>query len=159
MRDGEDNMTVETTDDNIHIELDFAVPPMRAWTMLTEQQHIAAWWGEHVQLQARPGGTLRETWSDGARQVITSGQVTRCDPPAALELSWADDDWPGETRVAFHLAGHGDGTRLVLDHSGWGVHPADRRSDLIGAHASGWSQYLARLAEYATEVRPSEREA
>jgi uncharacterized protein YndB with AHSA1/START domain len=152
-------MKVETTDDAIHIEVDLSAPPMRAWTALTEEQHIANWWGDHVDLRARPGGGLRETWSDGARRVITSGRVTRCEPPSALELTWADDDWPGETRVAFHLSEHGGGTRLVLDHSGWGVHPAGRRRDLIGAHSRGWSQSLARLAEYVTDVRPSERGA
>jgi uncharacterized protein YndB with AHSA1/START domain len=152
-------MKVETTDGSIHIEVDLAVPPMRAWTVLTERQHIANWWGEHVNLQARPGGTLRETWTDGARRVVTAGLVTRCEPPSALELTWADDDWPGETRVAFHLAARGDRTRLVLDHAGWEMHPADRRSELIDAHASGWSRYLVRLAEYATQGRPSERDA
>jgi uncharacterized protein YndB with AHSA1/START domain len=152
----EDAVKVETTDGSIHMEVALAVPPMRAWAVLTERQHIANWWGDHVNLQARPGGTLRETWSDGGRQVVTSGHVTCCDPPSALELTWADDDWPGETRVAFHLAEHNAGTRLVLDHSGWGVHPVDRRSELIGAHCSAWARYLARPAEYAAEGPLSE---
>ncbi len=144
-------MKVEITGDSIRIEVDLSVPPVRAWTLLTERQHVANWWGGHVELQARLGGKLVETWSDGGREVITSGEVTRCDPPRALEMTWADHDWPGDTRVGFHLSEHAAGTRLVLDHSGWGVHPAGEQQRLIDAHAGGWSQSLARLADYAAE--------
>jgi activator of Hsp90 ATPase-like protein len=73
-------------------------------------------------------------------------------------MTWADDAWPADTRVGFRLSEYGDKTRLVLDHSGWSVHPAGEREALIAAHARGWSRYLARLAEYAAEVGPSERE-
>ena len=142
-------MRVESTGDSIRIEVDLPVPPARAWALLTERQHVANWWGGHVELQARPGGKLVERWSDGGREVITSGDVTRCEPPRALEMTWADHDWPGDTRVSLHLSGHDAGTRLVLDHSGWGVHPVDERQRLIDAHAGGWSQSLARLADYA----------
>ena len=148
----QDSMLVETTADSIHIEVDLPVPPTRAWALLTEQRHIASWWGEHVDLEARPGGKLSETWSDGRRTVITAGDVTRCDPPLALEMTWADDAWPADTNVAFRLSASGGGTRLVLDHAGWSVHPVGERQKLIDTHAGGWSGYLARLAEYAAET-------
>jgi uncharacterized protein YndB with AHSA1/START domain len=150
---------VATTDQSIHIQIDLPVRPMEAWRLVTEKRHIANWWGEHVDLKARPGGTLVERWSDGRRTVITLGHVTRCDPPHALELTWADDDWPGHTAVGFHLSAYGGGTRLALDHSGWGVHPAGERKSLIDAHAGGWSRYLARLADYAADRGPSRRRA
>jgi uncharacterized protein YndB with AHSA1/START domain len=145
-------MLVEITADNIHIEVDLPVPPTRAWALLTEQRHIAKCWGEHVDLEARPGGKLSETWSDGRRTVTTAGDVTRYDPPIALEMTWADDDWPADTSVGFRLSQRGEGTRLVLDHAGWRVHPVGERQKLIDTHAAGWSRYLARLAEYAAEA-------
>jgi uncharacterized protein YndB with AHSA1/START domain len=147
-------MITVTRGERIRAEVHLPVPPRQAWALLTEQQHVANWWGNHVDLQARAGGTLVERWSDGGRTVITSGKVTRCDPPFALELTWADSDWPAETQVAFHLFEDGDGTRLVLDHSGWSVHPAGERRKLLEAHAAGWSRHLERLAEYAAESRP-----
>ncbi len=145
-------MKIGTMEDVVRIVVDLPVPPKQAWALLTEKPHTANWWGDHVDLQPRSGGGFLEKWSDGTREVITSGEVTRCDPPFALEMTWADDDWPADTRVTFHLSEHGDGTRLVLDHSGWSVHSPSRREKLICGHAHGWSQHLARLAEYATEV-------
>ena len=147
-------MKIETTEDVVSIVVDLPVPPEQAWALLTERSHTANWWGAHVDLQPRTGGAFLEKWSDGAREVITSGEVTRCDPPFALELTWADHDWPADTRVTFFLSGHGDRTRLALDHSGWGGHPPGGREELIRGHAHGWSLHLARLAEYATEVGP-----
>lgn len=148
----EGRMNVETTNEAIHITVDLPVPPTQAWALLTEKSHIAKWWGEHVDLDARTGGKLLEVWADSGRKVITTGEVTRCDPPRALEMTWADDDWPGHTMVAIRLSEHGEGTHLVLDHAGWSVHPASTRQGLIDGHARGWSQSLARLAEYATEA-------
>jgi uncharacterized protein YndB with AHSA1/START domain len=150
---------IETTGDVIRIPVDLPVPPGQAWALLTEKPHIVNWWGDHVDLQARSGGGLLETWFDSGREVITSGRVTRCDPPFVLEMTWADDDWPGETRVAFHLSGNGSGTRLVLDHSGWSVHPPNKWGRLIQDHARGWSEHLVRLAGYAVEVGSQRRES
>ena len=65
----------------------------------------------------------------------------------------ADDDWPGDTTVAFHLTAGRDGTHLVLTHAGWSVHAADQRHPLIAAHARGWAAHLTRLAAYATAAR------
>jgi uncharacterized protein YndB with AHSA1/START domain len=149
-------MEAETTGDVVRIAVDLGVPPEQAWALLTLKPHIANWWGDHVELQARLGGRLVETWSAGGRKVVTSGEVTRCDPPSALEMSWADDDWPGYTRVAFRLHGNVYGTRLVLEHSGWSVHPASRREEMIEGHAQGWFRHLSRLARYATEIRERE---
>jgi uncharacterized protein YndB with AHSA1/START domain len=146
-------MKIETTDDVIRIEVDLAVPLRRAWVLLTQEAHIARWWGDHVSLQARPGDAFRETWSDGVREVVTAGEVTRCEPPIALELTWADDDWPDETTVVFHLSENRDGTRVVLTHSGWRIHPTDTRQAMIDGHVRGWSDHLASLAAYVAEER------
>lgn len=139
-------MGIEASRDVIRITVDLSGSPKQAWPLLAEKPRIATWWGDHVDLQARSGGKLLETWSDGSREVITSDKVTRCDPPFPLEMTWTDDDWPGDTRVAFHLAERGGCTRLVLDHSGWSVHPASEWQALIEGHARGWSQYLILLA-------------
>lgn len=142
-------MKTESTSDRIRIEVVLAVPPRRAWSLLTQQEHLASWWGEHVHLDAKVGGRFVERWSDGGRHVVTSGTVLRCEPSAALELTWMDDDWPGETKVAFRLRERGWGTSITFEHSGWDVHPESSRSALLQAHASGWSHYLAALVEYA----------
>lgn len=142
-------MQVDVAAESIRIAVGVGCPPEEIWPLLTESRHIRSWWGGHVSLDARHGGALREVWSDGAREVVTSGTVRRFDPPRLLVMSWADDDWPGETEVSFALE-EGDGrTELVLVHSGWDIHPLETRRDLMEAHAQGWGGHLERLARYA----------
>jgi uncharacterized protein YndB with AHSA1/START domain len=149
-------MKVQTTEDAIRIELRLPVSQKEAWNLLTERRHVAQWWGEHVTLEAKPGGRFVERWSDGGRKVVTSGEVTQYRPPSTFEMTWADDGWPAATTVAFHLTASGNATRLVLEHSGWHLHPDRTRRSLIDAHAAGWSQYMEALADHAREHSDAE---
>lgn len=142
-------MRVDTAGNRIEIAVILAAPREDAWQLLTEPRHIRAWWGGHVSLDPRPAGALREVWSDGARDVVTAGLVRRILPPRLLAMSWADDDWPGETEVSFALTEKDAATELVLVHSGWDIHPQEKRKGLIEAHAQGWAGHLQRLTRYA----------
>ena len=119
-------------------------PPETVWRLLV---HPQAWWGEHVSLDARVGGQFRETWADDrGRITVTSGTVGRCEPPALLELSWRDDDWPASTTVRFTLVAQAAGTDLRLVHEGWDRLPAAGRTALLQAHEAGWNHHLDNLA-------------
>lgn len=139
-------MKIRTDQNRIQIETLLSVTRERAWELITHQAHIEQWWGDHVSLEAKAGGRFREVWFDGDKQVITSGNITQYKPPETLHLSWADEDWPGETRVIFTLA---ENPLLMFEHTGWEIHPENKRRKLIKAHADGWSKYLNHLVEYA----------
>lgn len=144
---------MKTNNNNICIEITLPVPKQKVWRFLTQESHIIKWWGDHVSLEARPGGSFREEWFDGEKQVVTSGQIIRFYPPSELKMTWADDDWSGETITAFYLSEIRDGTRLMFEHSGWEMHPAGKRENLIEAHAAGWRRYLEQFVDYATANR------
>ena len=83
----------------VELDIAIAVPPARVWACLTDPAAVRVWFGPHMALDARPGGSFREVWRDGVREVVTAGRVLDFDPPSRLVLSWADADWPAETRV------------------------------------------------------------
>lgn len=142
-------MKIKTDQTKIQIETLLFVTPDRAWELITRQVHIEKWWGDHVSLEAKTGGRFREVWFAGGKQVITSGNITLYKPPETLHLGWADEDWPGETRVIFTFAENPAGSLLMFEHTGWEIHPENKRQKLLKAHADGWSKYLNQLAEYA----------
>lgn len=146
------HMNIKTDQNRIQIETLLSVTREKAWELLTHQAHIEKWWGDHVSLEARSGGRFHEVWLDGERRVITSGKITAFNPPSELKMTWADDDWSDDTAVAFSLHEDSGGTMLVLEHSGWDIHPAGKRKNLIEAHMKGWSRYLHRFAAYTTET-------
>jgi uncharacterized protein YndB with AHSA1/START domain len=167
----DDRMIVETTADRVRLEVGHRLPPMQAWPLRTEKQHIANRWGAHVDLQARPGSKLLERWSAGGLEVLTSGVVTRCDPAVVLEMTWADDEQPADTRLGFRVSEHRDSTRHVLDHSGWSVQPVDgsgtwrvspatqQRSgrasgSMAGIRAQSWSEVAGVLVTREPDATP-----
>lgn len=142
-------MLIKTDQNRIQFKTLLSVIRVKAWELITHQAHIEKWWGDHVSLEAKAGGRLQEVWFDGDKQIITSGNITQYKPPETLHLSWADEDWPGETNVIFTIAENHAGTLLIFEHTGWEIHPENKRQELIKAHAGGWSKYLSQLAEYA----------
>ena len=143
-------MRVETTDDRLLVETELAVPVEQVWAALTSPAAIADWWGDHVRFAPEVGGELREQWTDASgRDIVTTGVVTRWDPPRSLEMTWADDDWPSETQVLFTLKERdGDRSILRLEHRGWQALPAERRRRLIDEHAAGWRRHMESLDAY-----------
>jgi uncharacterized protein YndB with AHSA1/START domain len=143
-------MKVGTTADRIVIEYDFAKPREQVWAALTSPGSISVWWGDNVSLMPKVGGAFREEWkNDAGRTVVTSGFVSRYEPPEMLELSWADDDWPNATHVALILEPLGEAkTLLRLEHRGWSGLPAEKRQPLIEKHAAGWHHHLRDLEAY-----------
>jgi uncharacterized protein YndB with AHSA1/START domain len=137
---------------SLRVSVDLRPPPPKAWALLTEAQHISVWWSEHVQLKPEADGRFRDLHQAGEGWSLTVGRITRFDPPSILEMTWAEDSWPGDTRLAIHLAGSSSGTALVLTHTGWDAHPAAARAKLIEAYAKSWTEKLGLLAAYAADA-------
>jgi uncharacterized protein YndB with AHSA1/START domain len=131
------------------------VPPERTFAVFVDE--LGAWWplgafsvGGETSTAAftrdADGRATRlvETLADGT--VTDWGRVTRWDPPHAVAFTWH----PGEradaaTDVEVTFAPAGEGTDVVLTHSGWSA-----RSDGGGArerYEGGWDLVLAPFAD------------
>lgn len=143
---------VKTGPGSLRVAVDLIPPPPGVWLLLTEAAHIAVWWSADVKLMPVVDGRLRDLHRSGDSFALTVGRVTRCEAPSILEMTWAEDTWPGATRLAFHLGGKGSGTSLVLMHDGWDTLPAAARPRLIDSYAQSWSEKLGLLAAYAADA-------
>lgn len=140
---------VEVSEHSIQIQLELPVPTEQVRTLLTEQKHIDQWWG-NVRLEPN-AHKFTEVWFNSNRKVITSGTITRYDPPNVLALTWADNDWSNDTRVEFRLSEQTKRTRLVLTHSQWQAFSKTERLKLLADHAEGWTQNLETFVKYAVK--------
>ena len=143
---------VTVSDKIIRLKTDLPVVPARVWDVLTGARHIEAWWGRHVALTPRAGGgvLIRADGSDRGRDI--RGRVLRWSPPSALELALSDEAWASQTRVNIRLESTGDGTRLLLDHTGWDGHDDTARHQIMAAWDRDWTSRLARLRAYITRT-------
>lgn len=74
----------------------------RLFAALTEPQALRRWFAEYVEIQPRPGGTLRfwgkHTYGTPQREQA-SQQLLRYEPPHALAYTWTLHDRPSEVTL------------------------------------------------------------
>ena len=122
-----------TADDRptVRVERRYPHPVDKVWRAVTTREHLAAWFPSPVELELRPGGTMRFD-PDAVGVEHTSGSVEIVDPPHLLAFTW------GKDRMTFELSPDGDGTRFVLTHA------FDDRA-AAASFATGWEICLAGL--------------
>jgi len=119
----------------------------RIWTLLTESEHVAAWFGhpdKQYAIAPYEGGTIRLA-DDHIR-----GIVTQWKPPRRLTYTWnvyapgaTESPYP-ESYVTFELDAEGDEVRLMLTH-----HPVLQRFD--AQTMMGWHSFLDLLESLARD--------
>ena len=139
----------------------------RAFDLFTE--HMGAWWpvdlysravsefaDENVacvrlEFQARAGGSIVEHLSDG--RALPWAEVTAWDPPHRVVLAWRPHSRPEPpTEIEVRFSEQGDGTRVEIDHRGWGGLSAGFREGLHDVYVRGWPTTLERFAASAAGV-------
>ena len=126
-----DSPRFTTTDrPTVRVERLYPHPVDKVWRAVTSVEHLSQWFPTAVELELRPGGTVR--FPAFAGQAAASGAVELVEPPRRLAFSWATD------RVVFELTPEGDGTRFALTHT------FDDRAG-AASRASGWEGCLAGL--------------
>jgi len=119
MRYGGNHMVAEP----IRRQVTLDAPPDQVWEAITTEQHLQAWFGAGVELDARPGAPITVRWPDGSR---SRGLVERVEPPHRFVFRWRSMSGVGltlqvgaPTRVEFALEPVDEGTRTrvtVTEH-------------------------------------------
>ncbi|HXZ64815.1 MAG TPA: SRPBCC domain-containing protein [Streptosporangiaceae bacterium] len=125
----------------------------RVWAVLTEADHVARWFGDSAEIDARPGGRARFGWTgEGVYRAI----VEEVAEPSAFSFRWAQD--PGSepkegtgTMVEFTLTEVPVGTLLRVVETGFaGLHVSEaEQAKAAEKNRRGWAVELAQLKEYA----------
>ena len=144
--------------DSIEREVAIAAPVERVWALLTQAEHLAAWFGDAgAEIDLRPGGAMTISWD---KHGTALARVERVDPPRAFAFRWGTDAGvppdPGtSTLVEFTLTPADDGgTRVHVRESGFaGLHGGDAdRARRAAENTEGWEIELGHLADLAQRV-------
>ncbi len=139
--------------DWIEREIIIDASPDRVWTVLTEAEPVAGWFGDSAEIDLRPGRkAVFGRTGDGDFWAV----VERVAAPTALSYRWARDAGtePGEgasTLVEFTLTEIPVGTLLRVVESGIdSLNLSPEAQIKVAAETSqGWTEGLAQLKEYA----------
>ena len=125
--------------------IDIDAPPEVVFAHLVTPEGMLAWMGQHVELDATPGGVFAVDIDGNPIR----GEYLEVDPPHAVAISWGvlgNELLPaGSSRVEFRLTPIATGTRLDLTHTGL---PTELQAD----HVTGWAHHLSLLALAATST-------
>jgi uncharacterized protein YndB with AHSA1/START domain len=141
-------------DDGFHVERRVEAELATVWECLLDARQ---WLNAELEWEARPGGRMREPWTDDdGIPHLTEADVIAFHPPYGLVLAWRDQDWPFDTIVSIRLDEEGGRCRVSIDHEGWANAPADLRERMVSQHRTGWALHLEALAALA-EARAGRR--
>lgn len=132
-------------------------PIETVWRVLTEPQHLRAWFAQDVDLDFRPGWPGTIDFVDGDHIAKVAIVMEAVEPPHRLAYRWEfpeGETAPREgnsTLVEFLLSTEGTSTRLRVLESGLGAMPwtEDHRAAFVADHTGGWTELLGNLERYA----------
>lgn len=139
----QDTFTVRRT---IHI----AASAEKVWRAVTEPEHISRWFGHTVLLGTGVGAHGTVAWPNEDAIPI---RVEAMDRPRMISYRWCNDeasealprelDTERSTVFTFTLEPQGDGTRLTVVETGFGMTLDPARN--LESHRLGWDEQLDRL--------------
>jgi uncharacterized protein YndB with AHSA1/START domain len=126
------------------------------WGVVTEAEHVGAWFGDSAEIDLRPGGEATLTWE---KYGSFRARVEKVEPPNFFSFRWSR---PADTEVAsgnstlveFSLSEEGDGTRLRVVESGFPQLEGtdDEKANYAAENTEGWEAELNDLREYASKL-------
>ena len=122
----------------IRQEVEFKASPQRVYEALTDAKHFSAFTGLPAEIDREAGGAFNCFGGQIA------GRILDLVPSRRFVQAWRASMWPDGvfSIVRFQLEGKGEGTRLILEHSGF---PEENRTHLDG----GWPKmYWEPLKKY-----------
>ena len=136
--------------DTIEREIVIAAPPERVYAIVTQPEHMGAWFGDAG--AERDGDTIKMRWAEHGEAEL---RVIRSEPPTGFAYRWdANVAGIGDTLVEFTLATEGDRTRVTVVESGWTKlrTSAEEQARLREGNVGGWKHELGDLEHYAQTV-------
>jgi uncharacterized protein YndB with AHSA1/START domain len=138
----------------IHVE----AAPEVVYEVISTPEHVRGWWPDEAEFEPEPGATGVVSWGDRSspEAKVVPLTVMEADPPRRFSFRWVYDEGEAATPansllVTLELVPSGAGTLLRFTEAGF------REKGLEGAvleeqyrnHATGWDNFLPRLATYA----------
>jgi uncharacterized protein YndB with AHSA1/START domain len=145
---------------SIERELHIDASPEVVFDVVSQPEHLRAWWPDEADFSSAPGGTGRIGFGQSS-EGVTWEQFTVVDVarPRVFSFRWTHEQGQAAERgnsflVSFELTPAGNGTLLRMTESGFRERGWDEAkvAAAYADHATGWDHYLPRLPVYAAKV-------
>jgi activator of HSP90 ATPase len=131
----------QSSSTSIHQEIDYKASPQQIYDALLDSKQFAAFTGLPAEIHREVGGAF--TCFEGQ----IAGRNVELIPDKRIVQAWRSNSWPAGTYsiAKFELTEQGQGTRVVMDHTGF---PEGSKESL----EAGWkSHYWGPLQKYLAQ--------
>lgn len=136
--------------DRIERTVGIARAPEVVWNAITTAEGLGSWFGDHAEIDLRPGGAGRLVWT--ADGVDAELRVEHVEPPRVFGFTWplygVPDGDPRRSYVEFTLEPDGNGTRVTVVETGFAQLPPELHGPAHCGNVDGWRRELGELVEY-----------
>jgi uncharacterized protein YndB with AHSA1/START domain len=146
--------------DEIEREILIDAPPSVVWAIVTEAQHLAAWFSDEAEIDLRSGGRMLLRWREHGTY---EGRVEIVDAPRVFAFRWqtrqGEFSETNSTLVVMTLEAEEAGTRLRVVESGFATlpWPDDARAVYADENSRGWRTELDELRDHVAQVVAADR--
>ena len=119
----------------------YNAPPARVWQAITDPAQMRQWYFDVSDFRAEVGFTFEFTGESDDCSYLHVCEVTAVVPGKKITYSWSYPDHPGISFVTWELFEEGNGTRLVLTHSGLETFPP-HKDFARSSFTEGWTYFL-----------------
>ena len=166
------------SDDNVTVSTRLSVDPATAFEVFTDE--VDVWWRRGprfrtghdrksvMRFEPGVGGRLLEIFDEASQDAFEFGRVRVWEPGARLVFDFRAQNFaPGQTtEVEIRFEPDAGGTRVTLEHRGWGRIPAEHpaRHGLVGGAFTSmiglfWADLLVSARAHAARSHPSRKES
>lgn len=130
------------------IERVYAAPIQKVWEAITVKEKMKVWYFDLAEFKPEVGFEFEFTGGDENKQYLHLCRVTKVVEGKTIAYTWRYDGYEGESEVTWELFPEGEGTKLILTHSGLETFPpldAFKKENF----AAGWTHITGiSLKEY-----------
>lgn len=105
------------------IERVYAAPIQKVWEAITAKEKMKEWYFDLAEFKPEVGFEFEFTGSDGNKEFLHLCRVTKVVEGKTIAYTWRYDGYEGNSEVTWELFPEGEGTKLVLTHSGLETFP------------------------------------
>jgi uncharacterized protein YndB with AHSA1/START domain len=105
------------------IERVYAAPIQKVWEAITVKEKMKEWYFDLAEFKPEVGFEFEFTGGDGNKEFLHLCRVTKVVEGKTIAYTWRYDGYEGNSEVTWQLFPEGEGTKLVLTHSGLETFP------------------------------------
>ncbi len=149
-------MEFGSIDREIYVE----ASPEIVFEVVSNPEHVQAWWPDVAEYETKPGATGHISFGDIADGGhVAAFEVVDVQPPRLFSFRWTQPSGEAAVEgnslfVTFELSPSGSGTLVKFAETGfremgWEIAVLE---ETYNDHVNGWNYYIPRLAPYAQSL-------